>query len=959
MLQQVFGSTSFAISTLLTAFMAGLALGSWLGGKYAHKFGDQLRVYGLLEGSVGAYALAVPFVLDLLPSLYGLLFEHFIEDFLLFSLLRFVAVFAILLIPTTLMGATLPLVSQWVADRQKLFQGSIGFLYGVNTFGACAGCFLAGFVLIPALGLSTTNTLFASASLTLGVIIVLSSSRLRDSGDDTDPELDEVVSELGEEAAAIVDATPRAAPHPKWALYAALVAFGLTGLIAMAYQVLWTRAYLITLGSSTYSFTLVLTAVLIGIALGSAAMSPFLKRIARPLFWFSIVQFGVATTAALSFFTLDRVPMWLYQAIQEATAGPTQVYAMQFLLVALVVFLPSFLQGMSFPLVIRAVTDRAEQSGADVGNAYAFNTTGAIIGSFVAGFVLMPWLGLQGAITAVVGLNLIVAVGLAGVELRLHRRLAALVALAVAAVASIGLFVAAPALDRAQLTIGAFRAGMVEDLIGSGGFDDYDPEILYYEDGLTATTSVERQGGLVTLRANGKPEASDGVDMPTQILVGIMPLAIRSGFDDVEPGDESVAMIGYGSGVTAGAALQWPLKRLDVVEIEATMIEASRYFDHVNHQPLDDGRTNIVESDGRNYLEYTPRTFDVIISEPSNPWIAGVSSLFTVEFFERARHKLEPNGVFGQWVQLYEMHPDNVRTIFETFRSVFPHVQAFSTQSKSAEVLLVGSEQPLPFPPDGYDAAWQIDSVADEFARAGVADPWELYGLKFMNQQQIEEFGAGAELNTDDNGLLEFSTPRDVLFPDAGRDFFVDWYFGVDDYGDPRPYLDDWPHGWSDDEVARLARGIWVSGKPKLTRNILDDAGVSLHRTDSSRLEDVYAVLDASQQARADVVADHWPNRDSELHERAQQLFDSPALRQHDLEHLADDPPTDGETGLYYALLLTEDRQFQAAERHFERLDELGELADEPAYQFLRAGVLEVRRRYAEAYDGFLQFGKN
>jgi len=968
MLQQVFGTTSFAISTLLTAFMAGLALGSWLGGRLADWVPDKMRAYGILEASVGAFALSVPLLLEGLPLVYGLLFEHFIGDFYLFSLLRFAAVFAILIVPTTLMGATLPLISQWVAERNRLFQGHIGLLYGTNTLGACAGCLLAGFVFLPTFGLSTTNTTFATVGILLGSLIIATGIVLRRLDTGQKPASDSDAQDLdNSQLADIIGGTSRAEDHPNWALRASLIAFGLTGAVAMAYQVLWTRAYLMTLGSSTYSFTLVLTAVLVGIGLGSAAMSPFLKRIGRPVFWFSAVQFGVAASAAISFFTLNQIPAWLLDRLRQPVSDVGEVYLFQFALVALVVFAPSFLQGMSFPLVVRAVTERVQDTASDVGNAYAYNTTGAIIGSFAAGFILMPWLGLQGAIAAVTALNIAIAVGLAALELTARDGYGGAPWLALCAAVTTAIFVAAPPLDEARLTSGAFRAEIAQNITADDALEDHDPEILFYEDGLTSTISVERRGDTLTLKANGKPEASDSADMPTQILVGLLPFIIRSAYPDIEAGGERAAMIGYGSGVTAGASLQWPLAELDVVEIESEMIGASRHFEHVNHRPLDDHRLNLVESDGRNYLEYTPETFDIIVSEPSNPWISGVSSLFTVEFFERAKQRLEPGGLYAQWVQLYEMEPDNVRTVFRTFDSVFDHVQAFSTTPKSADVVLIGSKRPLPFGADGYRDSWQIESVRDELQRADVHSAHDLYGLLFMNHRQLADFAGDAPLNTDDNGLLEYSAPRDVLMPSSGSQFFTDWYFGVDDYGDPRPYLDDWPDRWTPEQIAALARAVWISGKPELSRQLLDDAGYSAasghSQTDAPPpISAVLDVLQAAEQELDVVAAQHWPDGAEDLRRSGLAALESSDIRSRALEHLDESPEEYSEYGaihqLYRALLERADRDYRSAEERLDDLYDSGDLADEPLFYFTRAQVLEIRRRYREAFEAYQRFSQ-
>ncbi len=925
MLQQVFGTTSFAISTLLTAFMAGLALGSYLGGRIARRVGDQLRLYGILEGLIGLYALLVPVFLQVLPHLYGWLFNQFLDDFYLFSLLRFVAVFFILVIPTTLMGATLPLVSQWIADRQRLFQGQIGLLYGANTLGACIGCFSAGFLLLPTFGLSTTNSFFAALNGALAITVLLVSRRLADAVEST-PEHQQASTDM--EQAMGISAHPD--PHPPWALSLILVGFAICGLASMSYQVLWTRAYLITLGSSTYSFTLVLTAVLVGIALGSAALSPVVKRIRRPLFWFALLQFGVVAFAALSFYTLNHIPLWLVHLLTNTIDSTVELYAFQFGLVALVVFIPSFLEGASFPVVIRAITARAQETGRDVGRAYAFNTTGAIIGSFAAGFILMPWLGLQGSILALLILNLLIALLLAIAEFYLRAQLSTVVTLVAGASVAVLVLIWAPPLDQAQITSGVFRAEVAHSIGDAERVAQRDPEILFYEDGLTATTSVERSGGTTTLRANGKPEASDGADMPTQVIVGLLPLMLRQSALGLEPGGEDVAMIGFGSGVTAGASLQWPLQSLDVVEIEASMIDASRHFEHVNFQPLSDPRLSIIESDGRNYVEYHDQEYDVIISEPSNPWIAGVSSLFTVEYFQRAAQRLADDGVYAQWVQLYEMHPDNVRTVFATFHHVFPHVQAYSTRPKSTDIVLIGSHQPLSFGPQGLPSSWAHGPVADALSDVGLYPDHDPLGRLFMNQNQIETFIDGAPKNTDDNGLLEFRAPRDVVFYHLGHDFFTDWYFNTPDYGDPRPHLSNWPdkEDWSPDQVASLLESLWRAGKPELAYSLLGDFNRSLSAPEESDLDSRLGHLQSAFYAHAqplDQISEPWPTNEA------------PSKLQKLLSHV-------------------EHRRFRPAESMIDDLDEDHPLLDHPLFLYLKAYTFHIRRRYDESLDAYLDY---
>ena len=1000
MLMQVFGSTTFAISTLLTAFMSGLALGSMLGGRLAARLRRPLLVYGLLEACIGLYGLVVPLLLSAMPSIYKLIFHEHLESFWLFSLLRFAAVFFVLLLPTTWMGATLPIVSHWIAQRaghDEPFEGKIGLLYGMNTFGACAGCFVAGFVLLPSWGLARTNMTFVLVNVALGLLVFASARALeraapprhathdRDASEHDAPEHDAPEREEQERDAAEHDlGAERDDEHerealsgrvaraqaPPWLERAALLAFALSGMFSMSYQVLWTRAYVIVLGSSTYSFTVILVSFLVGLASGSALISAWIARVKRPLLWFALAQLGVCLAAVVAFFVLDRLPELLFDRLRQSIRSAHEIYLYNFSLVGLVVFAPTFLQGMSFPLMVRALIGQREGAAGAVGRLYAFNTGGSIAGSFLAGFALMPALGLSRAMTVIIGLNLLMACGLGALELWAMRDRLAARWLAPAALAVALIYALAPPIDRVRLTRGMFRVYWARELFDRDKLAKDAPKLLYYKDGVAVTTSVERRGRSVTLKGNGKAEASDGADMATQILVGLLPFVLRSG-QDVALGQEQAVMVGYGSGVTAGGSLQWPLASLEVIEIEEAMIEASRFFDHVNHRPLQDPRTKLMISDGRNYLEYTDRRYDVIVSEPSNPWIAGVASLFTVEHFKRARRHLKPGGVFAQWVQLYEIRPENVRTIFASFAAAFDHVLVFSSMPKGTDLILIGSDQPLRLPADALARAWQLDSARRELGRAGLKDPHDLYGLLFMNRQEFLDFGRGAALNTDDNGRLEFEAPKDVIQYGAGERFFTHYYHEQERYGDIRPHLEGWPSAWRPEQVGELTRGVWRAGKLAMIDELLQDAGLTTIEDlpeplapPFDALEQTHLVRHAHRLPLDEAIAKLWPLPDSELavtvRDAALHGKQTQAMSVLEGAQRPGKMGYPGERGLFYAYLLHSRGYHKLALRQLEGLRQRPEdasLVKSVVFALLEGHVLIKRLRYAHSWDAFARAG--
>lgn len=956
-LARVFGTTSLALSTLLTAFMTGLALGAWLGGKLADRSDRPLRTYGLLEGGVGLYALLVPWMLDLLPSVYGALFYRLFEHDVAFAAVRFLTVFLILVVPTTFMGASLPFVSQWISRSSRLFQGKVGWLYATNTLGACGGALLAGFVFLPWLGLSMTNYVFAAMNVVLCLVVVGAEATFLRTANAPSTTTDE------EAADAVFGREVTATPLGIWPRRLVVAGFGLGGLVSMTYQVLWTRAYVIVLGSSTYSFTIILSSFLLGLGGGGAVASSFVERTRRPLAWLAGTQLALATLAALAFRVLDELPEVMFDRMRKEIGSPEEIYLFQFFLVGALVFVPIALQGAAFPLVVRALVSVRDRAGIDVGKAYGINTAGAIAGSFLAGFVFMPLLGLRGGMTLALVLNLAIALVWTVTELHeaaTRRKTIVLGALAVVACTAVAI---GPSVDRVALTRGMFRVYWARELFDPKKFARDSPELVFYEDGVAATTTVEKRGGLVTLKANGKPEASDGADMATQILVALLPMMMRS--IDHPMGGEHVAMIGFGSGVTAGAALQWPLKKLDVVEIEPAMFEASHFFDHVNNKPLEDPRTNIIATDGRNFLEYSRDQYDVIISEPSNPWIAGVASLFTVEHFERARRRLAPGGVFGQWVQLYEINPTNVKRIFATFSSVFPHVQAYSSMPKGTDLILIGSERPLDLPPEGFDTAWANDITRAELVRAGVSSAWDPYGLLFMNQTELIEFSDGARLNTDDNGLLEFAAPRDLIRYDVGQQYFSERYFSTDDYGDPREHLDEYPEGWSASQRGELAIAAWKAGKTGLADRLVHADRERVLRRAATRgevdgpLETFFAVRHAQDLDLDEAMARTWPTPGTDMH---QLVVDTARGEKHlqALMYLERDgePPRhgfEGEKGLAYAWVLARRRYYRHALEQLDGLRKRGDpaIVDGVAFELLDGFVQSKRRRFEEAFDAY------
>ncbi|HJQ24564.1 MAG TPA: fused MFS/spermidine synthase [Blastocatellia bacterium] len=788
----VFGATTFAVSTVLTAFMGGLALGSFYFGRRTESLSRPLRLYGWLEIGIGVYGLAVPFIFAALPVIYHPLWRWLQLSFFTLSLVRFLFAALVLILPTALMGATLPVLASYYARDAHRIGLRVGSLYALNTFGAVIGAAVTGFALIPLLGMHATTATAAAINITLG-LVALRISRLEEADDVTGKVSD---SDSVNQPAETVKPAPAASSAKAIAqttnglgrrgLLVVLLSFAVSGFIALSYEVIWSRVLALIIGSSVYAFSIMLTTFLTGLAAGAAVVSRFADRIRRPVMAFAVIEIGVGVTSFIGAHLFNDLPYVFVQLYRIVGSGSFMVLLLaRFLISALVMIGPTLLLGALFPLVVRIIStsQAARRSGRTVGEAYAANTIGAIAGSFASGFVLIPVLGLLGSLRLCAALNFVVAAALFFVlpkrekntETRRHggteakqknrrplspspaRPLVAWAGIAASALAIIGIVVFEPAWDSQVMSSAVYRYAPQLSNKSKAEISDYlkrgQGESIFYKEGITATVAVQRLGDGRVLKVNGKPEASTTGDMPTQILIGSLPLLVRPQTDDV-------LLIGLGSGVTLGSVEQFPVKRVTCVELEPAVVEATHYFEDVNNRPLADPRLRLISNDGRNFIYTTDEKFDVIISEPSNPWLTGVANLFTLEYFKRGAAALKDDGLFGQWLQLYEMAPEDVRTLIATFHAAFPYVYVF--RGAEGDLMLLGSKRDRKLDLQVMQAHFDEAPVAADLKRIKTTQATDLLSRFYLGPQEVAELTSGAQLNTDNNALIEFNAPRRV-----------------------------------------------------------------------------------------------------------------------------------------------------------------------------------------------------
>ncbi|MBI3267430.1 MAG: fused MFS/spermidine synthase [Planctomycetes bacterium] len=744
-LSLILGSTSLAISTVLAAYMAGLGLGSWALGRAADRVRNRVRLYALLELGIGLYGFATPWLFLAIEALYRPVHLSLHPGLSLSLLVRFAFAFVLLLFPTFLMGGTLPILSRHLVEHENRLGRRLGLLYSANTFGAVVGVLVTGFLLIPGLGLRWTIWTAAGLNVAVGLFVLFLRNAGFLAGEAEPPQ--STTDRCAQEAVA-----PASAPSA--AHRAVVLVFGVAGFASFLYEVAWTRILGLVTGSATNAFTVMLASFLLGLALGSWVLSRWIDRQK------DLVLFLAGIEAALGVLTLFLLPafgllpdlfLWAFPTIHVSYA---RIMGFEFLMALGVMLLPTLLIGATFPVVAKIYARGTASLGRRVGEVYVANTLGGILGSVIGGFLVLPLL--SSPVTSLVGsgLNLVCAALLAGVAPSLAPRARALfVAAALACLLPIPWV--GGAWDRAKMTSGVYVfAPLYERFPEAFARVSNNADLRFYEEGLNCITTVrEDEEGTRLLQVNGKTDASNRNDMVTQSLCAFWPLALAPKLDEV-------LVVGLGSGVTAGAAARFPVGTLDVVEIEGSIVNASRFFREENHAVLEDPRVRLVVEDGRTFVALSEKKYDAIVSEPSNPWMAGSSSLFTLEHFRNLAAALKEEGVVSQWVQSYGMSPTLVRSVFRTFLEVFPHALLVADPAETNDFILVGSRRPLPLREEALARWLGTPGLREDLAALGYASAVDLLSAIACHGADLLAYAGNAPFNTDDFPLVEFETPK-------------------------------------------------------------------------------------------------------------------------------------------------------------------------------------------------------
>lgn len=711
----VLGVTVYAASTVWASFMGGLALGSIAGGYLGDRVKRPLMWFGAAEILIGASALASPFLLAQLSGLYVRYHTALPSSFMGLTAARAAMSCVVLLVPTLLMGMTMPMVIRSALFQRGDFAKRVGWLYGTNTAGAILGTLVAGLVFIPGLGVSATFQVAAAANLVVGLAAI---------------GLSAIAPVRAPDATTVSAASSGDAAQPGiGARRLVLAVFALSGMASLALEVIWFRVIPLVSRPTVYTFSLVLACVLGGIAAGSYLITPFLKRAWNWMLILAVIECAIGLAALTSLNLLEYVPQWAL-AIEPWLGRVVPAYLAFPLAAAAPAVLPtSVLMGTAFPIGLRLWTAN-RRIAAGVGAFYGLNLAGAIAGSLVAGFVLLPLVGSRAAL------------------------------IGVAAVTTLsGLVLLLPAPSSSRLKIAVAALGVLLFAGGIAGLDDpFDAflavrypnqPIIAREESVQATVTVHRYGPRLNMYIDGNHQASDtGDTVQFHRQIAQLPLAVH-------PQPQTMLVVGLGGGVTPGAAAVQEAMALDIVELSPAVVRASDHFRHVNYDLLRRPNVHLRIDDGRNFLTVTSRRYDVITADAIVPMLQGSNNLYSREYFQLLRRALNPGGVVSQWVCCTTSEH---QAILRSFVSVFPGTTLWMDGR-----IAIGSVEPLRV--SAEDVAWKM------------AFPQRRAALEALGVRTLDDFGqiyvgGPAEIRrylgegpmlTDDRPLAEYflSLPRD------------------------------------------------------------------------------------------------------------------------------------------------------------------------------------------------------
>ncbi|HEY7658704.1 MAG TPA: fused MFS/spermidine synthase [Burkholderiales bacterium] len=729
------GSASFAQSFVLAAFMGGMAIGAWIASRWSRRIGNLLAVYGWIEAGIGLAALVF-------HELYVGLTQHSLDlvipalgSPLSVEIYKYTVCGALIVPQTVLLGMTFPLMSGSVIRRSPEASGHhLAMLYFTNSIGAAAGALAAAFLLLGWIGMPGTMRAAGVLNLVLAAVVL-------------------TIARPGEPRPPAAVPASGAVPATTYLVRLFLAGAFVTGAASFIFEIAWIRMLSLVLGSSFHAFELMLSAFITGLALGGLWIRPRIDRIADPVRFLGVVQLLIGLAALATVFVYHYTFDWMALAlgVLQRSDEAYPLFNLFSHAIAFAVMLPAtFLAGMSLPLFTHVLL-RGGHGERAIGQIYSANTLGAIAGVLLAVHVLVPEAGMKLAVVLGAVADILLGAGLLRYSQAALRRAHAFAALIFGMLAATAT-ARAGALDPQRLSSGVFRYGVVERA---------DSKVFFYRDGKTASVAVRRQGdSTVGIITNGKPDATIQMDPDlepsgdeyTMVVAAALPLLMK-------PDAKTYANIGFGSGLTAETLLSHSgPQQVDSIEIEPAMVAGARSFGPRVQRPFRDRRSNIVFEDAKSYFARFGKRYDVIISEPSNPWVSGVASLFTTEFYRDVKRYLAPGGLLVQWLQTYEFNDRLLGSVLAALAENFSDFEVYETNGVDLIVVAVAEgrvPRPGPLPPG--EAAFM-----DQLKHLGITRVEELAALAIGAKRDIMPLFTplAPPVNSDYRPYVQLEAPR-------------------------------------------------------------------------------------------------------------------------------------------------------------------------------------------------------
>lgn len=747
------GSTTMGITTVVATFMSGLAIGSWLASKFLIRRDNPLKVYALLELIISASAIVSPLLFSLAFSAMPDILSKFGDQNANIFILRIVLSAVIMLIPTICMGAALPVLGKYLQEHTGLAERRISIIYGLNTIGACAGCIASGYFLLRQAGLINTIYFTAGTNALLPVVIFL----LPGSSGKGNRDKEEVI--------------PQVKTSGKAAVRAILVLSATAGFVGLASELVWTRLLVLTVGGSIYAFSTILAVYLFFYGAGAAAGGWSLKMIssrygknvydvAGKVFYAVLLLMAVATTASIA--VANILPDHFIKNFSAENASTLYgMFRSQLFPAMILMGAATFFSGTFFSYGLFLMKQTTDDPAANTSFFYAWNTVGSIAGSVTAAFFLIPYSGLDNTLRITSSLLVVTALTAAFfIRVKKPVRLQIYGALCL-----IMIWFVIPPVDKSAVTSGAGintpRIKRNPDVLryGVGRVYDSEMDIVYYRDGFTSTITVTKNkySGELALKTNGKGDGSSYTDMPTQKLLGHFTALFH-------PDPQKACVIGFGTGTTVGSIAMHPGIEVDAVEIEPAVVEAAMLYNEFNNDPLSKQNVKLHLTDGRLHLQRSFGKYDIILSEPSNPWLAGVSDLFTLEFYKLGSSALTEDGVFGQWIHMYSLKPEALKLVFRSFQEVFPNAYMIAVEPGS-DLLLIGVKGDAKPGLEDMKKRISVPAIAADIAAApvNITSVYELFSRLIFGPDQTRAFAGEGPVNTDIKPILSYMAPLSLF----------------------------------------------------------------------------------------------------------------------------------------------------------------------------------------------------